>query len=318
MSFILRAGQMKQSTYLLPNVGGFSSFVAAVGGNEGSGTPPPDGEENATPTEVILDSVSEARSSSMSEFYSPVSQGDDLPPPSFFQQPEVEPEVTEEERLLTAPVQSLLDTMNSASTRMNECEQQARQLDDQRHTIAADWNAKKAELIAQIGQYAIDRSRGMFEAYEEQLQLQQAVNEATALYQEAVIECEEMKAVLQTAGDNGSTEAHLGNLLELLVGVQTKRDTFEHLSQDRMSEFKLAQERCVELRKTIGLRIVERAWPWFEAFMLSKGLSEECAEKMHRLRKEMATLRAEYRDCMHELESISAKVHSIRKRSEES
>jgi predicted nuclease with TOPRIM domain len=104
----------------------------------------------------------------------------------------------------------------------------------------------------------------------------------------------------------------------MLVNVQTKRETYEHLSQDRMGEFKLAQERCVELRKTIGLRTVERAWPWFEAFMQSRGLSEECAEKIHRLRKEMAGLREEYRDCMRELESISTKVHSIRERQHQS
>jgi len=295
----------KQSTYLLPNAGGFESFVQAVG------TP---GEREDSPSESLNGNTreisSDTGSSSVSEYFSPVSHME-VPRVASFSIDE--PAISEEEREATAPVQGLLDRMNHFSSRMIEVEQHIHSIEEKRRVVAHDWSEKKNELRHEIGVHAIEKTRPIFDAYEHQLQLQAAVNEATLLYNQSVIECDEMKIALTTASENGSTEAHLGELLAMLVSVQTKRDTYDHLSMGRTNEFKQAQEKVIQLRKHVGLRAVERAWPWFEAFMHSKGISEELTQKIHALSKEMASLREEYRDCMHELEAISAKVHAIRK-----
>ena len=299
---------MPQKTYLLPNAGGFESFVESVGRRDGSESPPPllDDQEG-----MCSERSSSSSSLVASEFYSPVSVLVDPPP--------VVPDdaCTEEERIATAPVQGLLDNMNQASCKMMECEQEIHTFEQCRREIALEWHSRKSQLISEIGVHAIEKARPIFDAYEQQLQLQQSVNEASVLYNQAVIECEEMKQALNTANENGSTESHLGQLLGMLVSVQTKRDTYEHLSLDRTNEFKLAQTTVIELRRQIGLRTVERAWPWFEAFLQSKGQSEELTGKIHLAKKQMAGLREGYRDAMQELEAISAKVHAIRKRLEE-
>jgi hypothetical protein len=314
----------RQSTYLLPNAGGFDSFVNAVGGVPSS---PEESEHSPERSVSVQDPLkedgvrSEASGSSLSEFFSPVSDHVEqsivapLRSSSSLDGLE-EPPISEEERLATVPVQGLLDRMNGASTEMMRIEQEIHQLEDKRREIANEWSDRKIKLLHEIGPHAIEKAKPIFEAYEEQLQLQNSVNEATLQYNQAVIECDEMKQALHTATDNGSTDTHLGEILALLVSCQTRRDTYEHLSLDRTNEFKNAQAKVIQLRKQVGLRAVERAWPWFEAFMQCKGLSEELTDRIHALKKEMATFREEYRDSMHELEAISAKVHAIRKRLE--
>jgi hypothetical protein len=304
-----------QKTYILPNVpGGFDSFVQTVVGDsrDGSVSPPPLQEEVPVDDAIV---ETESSSSTTSEFFSPISTI--VPMPAVSIPTEDEPPLTEEERLVTAPVQGLLDKMNQASSRMIECEQELHNLESNRRRVASEWHDKKSILIRDIGSYVIERARPIFEAYEHQLQLQAAVNDATLLYNQAVIECEEMKQALNTASENGSTDNHLSDLLAMLVSVQTKRDTFEHLSLDRTNEFKVAQENVFELRKNVGLRTVQKAWPWYEAFLESKGQSEELTDRIHRLKKELDLLREEYRDSMHALEAISAKVHAIRKKNQE-
>lgn len=314
-----------QSTYLLPNAGGFESFVGGLP-EDGRGTPPDPvqspaerspADDAASSGSFELTGSSEDKKegserNSTSDYFSPISDSSNFPPVN----PEYEePPMSEEEKRLTEPVQDLLDKMNSASSRLNVCEHEIHQFEAQRHQIAQEWRDKKLALLDEIGQATIDRAKPMFEAYEEQLQLQFNVNEAAELYHQAVIECTEMKAVLQTAHENGSNDDHLGHLLELLVSSQTKRETFERLSQDRTQEFQLAQKKCEDLRKAIGLRTVERAWPWFSGFLQSKGLSEECSANIQILKKEMSMLREQYRHVMHALEEISSKVHILRKTS---
>ena len=312
-----------QSTYLLPNAGGFSTFVDSMGGE--SATPPMHSQsvspQASVPSSFDLgssplrqDSVS---SSIASEYFSPTSvtsavfplPADCTPPPDF----EVEPEPSEEEKALTAPVQGLLDVMNEAMSRMNTCEEEIHAIEAQRQKIAHEWRDKKGHLLAVIGAHTIESAKPAFEAYEEQLQLQHLVNEATSLYKQTVAECDAMKAALHAAHADGSDDAKLAELLELMVAGQTKRDTYEHLSHDRMHEFQQAQAKCLLLKKTTGLRTMERAWPWFESFLQSKGLSEECSEKIAKLKREAASLRDQYRSTMSDLESISAKVHLLRK-----
>jgi hypothetical protein len=308
-----------QSTYLLPNSGGFGSFLKEISPDELN-----DKESSPEKCSVEKDTLSENGGSSLSEYFSPMSACA-LPEvlatqsSSHLQNPEDEEiPISEEERAATASVQSLLDRMNSASSRMIECEQEIRKLEDERQLNASTWGDKKRSLIKEIGSHAIDRARPIFDAYEQQLQLQQSVNEAALLYNQAVIECDDMKSALQVATDNGSTDQQLADLLAMLVSAQTKRDTYEHLSLERTTDFKKAQTRVSELRKSVGLRTVEKAWPWFEAFMQSKGLGEELTNKIHVMKKEMSLLREDYRDCMQELEAISVKVHAIRKRHEDS
>lgn len=313
----------RQSTYLLPSAGGFEVFAHNTGGMSDSRT---DESPTPPPTDTGKDTMSEmGGSSSLSEYYSPMSTAavaaPCLPPESetlLRTACEEDGPISEEERLATVPVQSLLDRMNNASSRMIDCEQECRELEANRQSVVSDWSDKKKTLLKEIGSHPIDKARPLFDVYEQQLKLQQSVNEAALLYNQSVIECDEMKSALHLAGENGSTEAQLGQLLAMLVSAQTKRDTYEHLSLDRTNEFKHAQQQVAELRKTVGLRTVERAWPWFEAFLHFKGLSEELTDKIHTLKKEMSTLREEYRDCMQELEAISAKVHAIRKRHEQS
>jgi hypothetical protein len=264
-------------------------------------------------------------SSSLSEYFSPMSTAA-VPPHCSRADSETllrtasedDGPISEEERLATIPVQSLLERMNKASSRMMDCEQECRELEISRQSVVSDWSEKKKTLLKEIGSHPIDKARPLFDVYEQQLKLQQSVNEAALLYNQSVIECDDMKSALYMAGENGSTEMQLGQLLSMLVSAQTKRDTYEHLSLDRMTEFKHAQQQVADLRKSVGIRTVERAWPWFEAFLHFKGLSEELTEKIHALKKEMSSLREEYRDCMQELEAISAKVHAIRKRQQES
>jgi hypothetical protein len=210
-------------------------------------------------------------------------------------------------------VQGLLDKMNWASSQLNDCEQQILSLELKRSAVASEWRCRKAELLKTFGYGTIERAKPVFEAYEQQLQLQADLNQAAELYHGAVSELEKIKQVLCYAHQNPSSSTEeLADLLEQSVNAQAKRDTFEHLSLDRTAEFKQAQAKCLELRKAVGLRVVERAWPWFEGFIHSKGRSHECTQHIARLKTEAARLRQEYGECMQQLEAISATVHSIR------
>jgi hypothetical protein len=279
----------KQSKYLIPNAGGYDSFVRSLSSDVCEVSP----REDASPNDFASATSSGFE---ISEGTSSVS----------------EPEVSPEEVRLNAPVEGILELMNSVSSKLNDCETSIHKYEQQRHQIAAEWREKKASLLEEIGQATIDRAKPVFEAYEEQLQLQQRVNEAAGLFQLAVAECEEMKSVLQTAHENNSTEDHLGHLLDLLVASQTKRDTYESLSFDHTLEFRNSQEICENLRREIGLRTIERAWPWYSGFLQCKGQSEECSAEIHRLRKERISLKEQYRECMQKLENISTQIHSIR------
>lgn len=222
------------------------------------------------------------------------------------------PEISQLERTATAPVQGILDKMNWASAQLNECEQQIHSLELKRTAVAVEWRNRKAELLNSIGYTALERAKPVFQAYQEQLQLQLDLNEAAELYHGAVTELQKIKEVLQFAHDNGSSLENLALLLEKSIVAQTQRDTFENLSLDRTAAYNNAQAKCGELRRAVGVRTVERAWPWFECFTQSKARSKECSDHIRRLKIEAARLREEYRECMLQLEAISAKVHSIR------
>lgn len=222
------------------------------------------------------------------------------------------PEISQLERVATAPVQGILDKMNWASAQLNECEQQIHSLELKRTAVAVEWRSRKAELLNSIGYTTLQRAKPVFEAYQEQLQLQFDLNEAAELYHGAVTELRKIKQVLQLAHDNGSSQENLALLLEKSIIAQTQRETFENLSLNRTAEYKTAQDKCGELRRAVGLRTVERAWPWFECFTQSTARSKECSDHIRRLKIEAARLREEYRECMLQLEAISAKVHSIR------
>ena len=290
----------------------FDTFIHNSGGIS---TPPPDqsspSETCSSPTGVVLDDIG-FRDDSDSDFMSPMSCPD---PPCevHLSSPMDEPEITEEERELTAPVQALLDKMNSTSTRMNECESEIMILESQRLDRAEKWIAEKAALVESIGAHFIEKARPVFDAYQEQQIEQMAVNEAVALFSQCVIECEDMKIVMQTAQDSSTSDnTPLADLLELSVVAQQRRETYEQLRSERMAAFTAVQKRVANLRKAIGIRTIEKAWPWFEAYNRCKARSDGHSSSITSLRKEMKTLKEEYKQCMQDLETISAKVHSLR------
>ena len=297
----------------LEQVGGFAMFVQATGDDEfplndsASSVIAGDEEAAQSPWDDLGDHGDQSSSKTSSEFFSPVNGRDSIQ--DFLNH---EAQISQEERTATAPVEGILEKLNWASSHLNDCEQQIVSLELKKSAVAAEWRNQKVQLLNSIGRHVIDRAKPVFEAYEQQLQLQVALNEAAELYHEAVSELEKIKEVLVFAHDNGSSEEQLGVVLQQSVNAQTKRDSFEHLSLERTAEYKQAQAKCIELRKLVGLRTVERAWPWFEGFIQSKSRSQEFSQHIHRLKVEAARLREEYRECMQQLEAISAKVHSIR------
>jgi vacuolar-type H+-ATPase subunit I/STV1 len=222
----------------------------------------------------------------------------------------ISPPKLEEE--LTAPVQDLLDKLNTIAGRLNACESEVSEFESQKKSLHAKWNDQKRSLINSIGLLHIEKTKPVFDAYEKQQAAQNAVNETAALFMMCTVECTEMKEVLGTAQDNRSTESELGRLLEMSIESQTKRDNLEQLNLQRMSEFKAAQTELVEARKAVGLRCIEKAWPWFEAYTTHKNEYERIFNIIAKLRAEIKSLRENYRICMSQLETISEKVHHIR------
>lgn len=220
---------------------------------------------------------------------------------------EDEGELLAQERHLTEPVQDLLDKLNTLSDKMNECESRLCQMEAQKRALYADWNAQKKSLIDSIGMHSIEKTKPVFDAYEKQQLAQAAVNEATALFLQCVAECNATKQVLADTQDNS------GDILRMSIEAQTQRDTLEQLNQDKMTEFNKAQSELASIRKTIGSRLIHRAWPWFEAYSNHKGAYEKIYNNINTLRSEMRALKTNYRLCMSQLESISEKVHQIRK-----
>lgn len=290
-----------------------------VGGN--SRSPTPELTDVSSMADVSMSGVdrdviefASGESSCSSVFMSPMSRFDD-PSPGRLGEIflEEEPEITEEERQLTKPVQGLLDEMNTASSRINEIETELGGLENRRLAATEKWSNQKNQLVDSIGVYYIEKTRPLFDAYQEQQQVQVAVNTATASFSSAVIECEDKKRSLHEAQTTGAPDDQLFPLLEAYLTAQKNREKFEQWSQDRMFEFRTAQNKCQELRKTIGLRIIERAWPWFEAYNKCRLESDACTDQIRELRKEMKHLRERYRETMTELEQISAQVHNLRK-----
>ena len=264
--------------------------------------------------EVTSGDSSSTYSNGNDEFMSPMSRfGDDGSPRNarFGEEGEEEPVITEEEKELTKPVQGWLDVMNSASSRMNDIESELSVLESRRVSIATNWSNQKNLFIDTIGVYYIEKARPLFDAYQEQQKVQDLVNTATASYSSAVRECERLKRELGVAQNSGDDD--LFQLLESYLLAQRNRETFEQQSQDRMNEFRATQSKCQELRKTIGSRIIDRAWPWFEAYNKCRVENDACAVSMRELRREMKNLREKYKEAMSELESISAQVHNLRK-----
>ena len=297
----------------------FEDFVKNIGGESRPGTPEltdvssmADVSMSGVERDVIEITSGESSSSSGNEFMSPMSRFDDSPARlgDIFEQ---EPEITEEEREITKPVQGLLDAMNSSSSRINDIESELAVLETRRLNVAEKWSSQKNDLVDTIGVYYIEKTRPLFDAYQEQQRIQVEVNTATASFSGAVRECDERKHDVHVAQTSGVADDQLFQLLESYLTAQRNRENFEQLSQDRMAEFRAAQNKCQVLRKTIGLRIIERAWPWFEAYNKCRLESDSCTEKIRELRKEMKNLREEYKEAMNELEKISAQVHEVRK-----
>ena len=287
--------------------------------SEPRGVPTPDLTDTSSLADVSMSGVDRdviaSGESSGTEFMSPMSRIDDSVSPARLGEifDEQEPEITQEERELTEPVQGWLDSMNYASSRMNEIEIELMELEARRNSASESWSKHKEKFIHSIGVYYIEKVRPLYDAYQEQQKVQVEVNTATAEFSHAVKECEDKKHVVHEAQNSGVADDQLFQLLESYLSSQTNRETFEQLSQDRMAEFRAAQSRCQELRKNIGLRTIERAWPWFEAYNRCKEVSESCTDRIRELRKEMKVLREKYKDAMTELEKISAQVHNLRK-----
>lgn len=296
----------KPSTFLLPDV---DTFVRSIpGGDDGilpSSTPP--GEATSLPS-FDLDERRGSSSSDNCEFLSPMSCRD----VDGVNEQTLSEDVSEAERTLTAPVQELLDLMNSVATKLNDSEGEVLRLEALRREVAADWKRQKEVLLKQIGAYAIEQARPLMDAFQTKQAIQVSVTEATALYSQANAECEEMRAVLQLTHETGASDSHLAELLDLLVVAQTKRDAFERLSQERMAEFQSVQDKCVSLKGEIGIRSLERAWPWYEAYTKSKVQSETLAGSIAEVRAGMQRMKEHYRTSMAALETISAQVHALR------
>ncbi len=266
------------------------SFLAATGGPTVS---PPlrrdSGDDHGSVDSANFLSVSDEEQSSEETEESPV------------------PPLLEKELNLTAPVQDLLDKLNTISGKMNNCETQLSQLDSGKKALYANWNAQKKYLLESIGMHSIERTKPVFDAYEKQQLAQAAVNETTALFLQCVADCSEMKKALATA-----PHVNAKDVLKLSIEAQTKRDALEQANQERMAEFNDAQTELVNIRKTIGTKHIQKAWPWFEAYSNHKTAYEKIYNNINKLRSEMKALKANYRLCMAQLESISEKVHQIR------
>lgn len=294
----------------------FEDFVKNVGGDSRPSTPEltdvssmADVSMSGVDRDVI--EITSGESSCSLEFLSPMSRFDDSPARlgEIFEQ---EPEITEEERILTKPVQELLDVMNSTSTRINEIESELSVLENRRLSVAELWSNQKTDLVQTIGVYYIEKTRPLFDAYQEQQKIQSEVNTATASFSAAVRECEDKKHAVLEAQLSGVPDEELFVILESYLSAQRNRETYEQLSQDKMLEFRTAQNKCQEIRKSIGLRTIERAWPWFEAYNKCRVESDACTDKIRELRKEMKISREKYKEVMSDLESISAQVHQLR------
>lgn len=287
--------------------------------SDSRGVPTPELTDNSSLADVSMSGVDRdvitSGDSSGTEFMSPMSRFDDSASPRRLAEifDDQEPEITQEERELTAPVQGWLDSMNSASSRMNEIEVELMELEARRNSASESWSEQKDKLVHTIGVYYIEKVRPLFDAYQEQQNIQIEVNSATAEFSHAVRECEDKKHIVHEAQNTGVSDNQLLELLESYLSAQANRELFEQLSHDRMAEFRAAQSRCQELRRNIGLRTIERAWPWFEAYNRCKMVSESCTDRIRDLRKEMKVLRETYKDAMNELEKISAQVHNLRK-----
>jgi hypothetical protein len=219
-----------------------------------------------------------------------------------------EPPITEEERILTQPVQNLLDLMNSASCRMNDLELEIHALELDRSATIERWNEKKTQIIESIGAHVIEKARPLFDAHQEQLTIQASVNEAVEMFSNATQQCEVLRSRVQQA-----SEETLFQLIETYVASQKSRDLFEQLSLDRTREFNDAQIRCNDLRKSIGMKVIERAWPWYEAFNKAKSDIDRLTGDIRQKRIDLKLVREQYKNAMAELEAISAKVHALRK-----
>jgi len=264
--------------------------------------------------EVLTSSASSCSDDSSSVFMSPMSRFDVDSPShrlSNNKDEEDEPPMTDAERELTAPVQGFLDLMNTTSTRMNELESEIYSVENNRARIVDKWNAQKSDLIESIGLHIIEKARPLFDAYQEQRSIQELCNQAVELFSNAVKECDRLKIA---SGDGSMEDSELFSLIDAHVTALKNRDMYEQLSLDRTREFNDAQFRCQDLRRSIGMRIIERSWPWYEAFDKCRCENDRLTVLSREMKKELKYLRDEYKYAMSELESISSKVHALRTR----
>ena len=242
-----------------------------------------------------LELLQDDMSDSSGDFMSPMSGWD------VVVEEVVEPPISEQERVLIAPVQDILDGMNEISTLLNQLEGDLHGFDGQRRDIAKKWTVAKEEMCIEIGLSSIEKVRPLMDLYNERQLLQTAVNEATREYIEAGREYDELKQ-----------QEWSPNMIEKLQTIESKKDTFERLSVEKTVEFNAVQTLFSTLKTQLGARVVDRAWPYYEAFLASKQASESLTRAIAETRSKMKKLKDEYRQSLLLLESISTQVHQVR------
>jgi hypothetical protein len=218
-------------------------------------------------------------------------------------------EMTDEEKVLSVPVQGLLDEMNELCFSLNEAENEIRRLESDRVGISVEWKIKKIELLNTIGAKNLNRSRPVFEAYQEQLTLQGLVNEAVQLYTESVSEVTRIRDWLDSQSADSTT---LEDTSLLLLDAQTRRDTYQRLSNERTVEFQAASGRYIESKRLVGAKTLDKASPWFEEFSRRLVESKRVESLVEDKRRDMGKIRNRYKVIMEDLEKISQAIHESR------
>ena len=215
---------------------------------------------------------------------------------------------TEEEAKLVLPVEGLLERMNAIANIINGKESELHRKDTERRGLAMDWKATKLRLADDIGVATIERARPVMDLYIERLAAQEAVNAATSEYCEAASECDTTRAALSTADSQETQQV----LMDNLVAQSNTKEVLEKLSLEKTNEFNSIQTQINELKPQIGARIIDRAWPWFEAYAKTKANSERLGKEINVIRLDISKLKNEYKTLMNQLEDISTQVHLLR------
>lgn len=240
-------------------------------------------------------------------------------------QSEIDAELEERESVLRQEVPALLDSMNRASSEINELERQAEETQTRYRQLLAAASRLYEDLRTQYGS-AIDKARPYYEAAQALSEASQRVQGAVREFSAAASRHGQAKQELRTIEERLAYGAHkvtldreqqsgLSIATVRVLRCQQERDRSEQEYARALREYQDAQEQSELQRAKAGDAIIRRALPCFRQLQNHQQELDRVRRLLGDVTERTKASKSMYHSSLHGLDRINVAVHDARRES---